>query len=409
MNTYNYPLARFLTAACLLLFVVATTAPAQDVIYFENIGGSLPNARIASVTDDKIGLTVERDGVQKDYLFGRERVLLAFTKAGNYLLVSELSTDVTLARQQLQTFLNAPPRADGNDYLIRAVPLSVIPARISYESAEVVNYKTPSGNAASIGKGELIGILYKDGRHLLTVTAIEAAPLLTEVRASLNPAGKTAEPSAPVVFGPPAEKNVPSATTAEPAPSEPRLVPTPTTVPPVSAPLERTRVLTDDEKESYRQQSMQRVEEFVAYIGIITDKSRSNDERDKAIGLAKKLFLPEATVEVTSVNQPGSRRMPVGQYLNRLKLLTYMFTRIEWIQAKFVRDLTQASDGNYYGTIAAKQTFTGLGANGQVQYDDETEKNIRVKLEGRQTIVDGQEIDRWRILLGDVSVTAGQK
>jgi len=404
MNTYNYPLARFLTAACLLLSMVATTAPAQDVIYFENIGGSLPNARIVSVTDDKIGLTVARDGVQKDYTFGRERVLLAFTKAGNYLLVSELSKDVTLAQEQLQTFLNAPPRADGNDYLIRAVPLSVIPARISYESAEVVNYKTPSGNVASIGKGELIGILYKDGRHLLTVTAVEAAPLLTEVRASLNPEGKAAEPPTAIVFGPPAA-------TAEPAPSEPRPVATatPTTAPPLSAPSGRTRVLTDDEKESYRQQSMQRVEEFVAYIGIITDKSRSNDEKDKAIGLARKLFLPEATVEVTSVNQPGSRRMPVGQYLNRLKLLPYMFTRIEWIQAKFVRDLTQATDGNYYGTIAAKQTFTGLGADGQVQYDDETEKNIRVKLEARQTIIDGQQIDKWRILLGDVSVTAGQK
>ncbi|MBC7571347.1 MAG: hypothetical protein H7319_16685 [Spirosoma sp.] len=406
MKLYITPLARLVAVACLLLTKVAVpNVSAQDVIYFEN-GDPLPNTRITSIDDTKVVLTVGRDGDLKEHQFGRSRILLAFTKTGNYLLVSELSTNVEQARQQLQTFLNAPPRADGNDYLIKAVPLTVIPAQISYESAEVVNYKTTAGTVASIGKGELIGILYRDGRHLLTVMAGEAAPLLMEIRASLTPQGKAAEPPAPVVpFSQTTEKSPPSPALTEPATtgSLPEA-----SVPSVKTPSGRVIALTEDEKENYRQQSLQRVEEFVAYISIITDKGRSNDEKDKAIGLAKKLFLPDATIEVTSANRVGSRQMPVGQYLNRLKLLPYTYTRIEWIQSRFVKDLTQSADGNYYGTIAGQQTFTGFGANGKVSYEDLTDKNVRVKLEARQTTIDGQEVDKWRILLGNVSVAAEQ-
>jgi len=406
MKPYVTPLARLLAVACLLLTIAAVPdVLAQDVIYFEN-GDPLPNARITSVTDDKVGFTAERDGIQKEYLFGRQRVLLAFTKAGNYLLVSELSTNVDQARQQLQTFLNAPPRTDDTDYLIRAVPLTVIPAQISYESAEVVNYKTPEGTVASIGKGELIGIVYKDGRHLLTVTAGEAAPLLMEVRASLNPQGKAAAPTAPdVPFSQTAEKSLPFPDPTEPGTTGSR---TRESAPLLTPPSGRVVALTEDEKENYRQQSLQRVEEFVAYISIITDKGRSNDEKDKAIGLAKNLFLFDATIEVTSANRVGSRQMPVGQYLNRLKLLPYTYTRIEWIQSRFVKDLTQSADGNYYGIIAGQQTFTGFGANGKVSYEDLTDKNVRVKLGFQKTTIDGQKVDKWRILLGDVRVAAEQ-
>ncbi len=412
MKPYVTPLARLLAVACLLLTkALVPNASAQDVIYFEN-GDPLPNTRITFIDDTKVVLTVERDGNPKEHQFGRSRILMAFTKAGNYLLVSELSTNVDQARQQLQTFLNAPPRADGTDYLIKAVPLTVIPARISYESAEVVNYKTPEGTVASIGKGELIGIVYKDGRHLLTVTAGEAAPLLTEVRESLNPQGNSAQPPAPAVpFSQATEKSTPPVATAEPAPAaqKPPAESTPgAPVQPVKTASGRVIALTEDEKENYRQHSLQRVEEFVTYIGIITDKERSNDEKDKAIGLAKKLFLPDAMIEVTSINRVGSRQTPIGQYLNRLKLLPYIYTRVEWIQSRFVKDLTQEADGNYYGTIAGQQTFTGLGANGQVRYEDLTDKNVRVKLESRQTIVDGQEIDKWRVLLGDVRLTPQQ-
>ncbi len=406
MKPYVTPLARLAAVACLLLTKAAVpNVWAQDIIYFEN-GDPLPNTRITAIDDTKVTLTVARDGTLKEHQFGRSRILLAFTKAGNYLLVSELSTNVDQARQQLQTLLNAPPRADSTDYLIKAVPLTVIPARISYESAEIVNYKTPDGTVASIGKGELIGILYKDGRHLLTTTAGEAAPLLLEVRASLNPEGKAAEPpDGAVSADQTTEKSLPSPALTEPATA---VSLTETAVPPVKLPSGRIVALTDGEKENYRQQSLQRVEEFVAFIAIITDKGRSNDEKDKAIGLAKKLFLPDATIEVTSANRVGLRQMPVGQYLNRLKLLPYTYTRIEWIQSRFVKDLAQNTNGSYYGTIAGQQTFTGLGPNGKVIYEDLTDKNVRVKLESRQTIIDGQEVDKWRILLGNVSVTADQ-
>ncbi|RIV25420.1 hypothetical protein DYU11_08975 [Fibrisoma montanum] len=398
--------------------VYFNTASAQDAIYFSN-GDQLLNARITNLTGDKVTFSVE--GNPKEHSFSRSRILMAFTKTGHFLLMSELATDLEQAKQQLRTFLEAPLRNDSKDYLIKAIPITVIPGEITYDSDELVNYKAVSGNSASINKDELLAILYKDGRHSIIALASDVAPILAEIRPTVFNGGKpvtstTPAPPFSVTNVTTAQADLTATTPSKPVVVEPvaaqptDLTPSkPVVTPPPHAMFARPRLtLTEEEKEGYRQKSLARVEDFVAYINIITDKNISNDDKDRAIAQATKLFMAGATVEVTSVSRPGSRTLSIGQYLTRLKLLPYKSTRIEWVQTKFVKDLSQEADGNYYGTIAGQQTFIGYDSNGKPVYSDSTAKNVRVKLESYQKVIDGQELDKWRVLLGNVSVETEQ-
>ena len=141
----------------------------------------LDNARLTSVSEDRISFDVERTDKTNQYSFQRQNVLIAFSRSGNFLIISELGDDLARAQQRLQSFLTSPPRNANTDYLIRAVPLTVIPATVSYESESVINYKTADGKPASIPKAELIAVLYRDGRHALLRRADEATPLLSAV------------------------------------------------------------------------------------------------------------------------------------------------------------------------------------------------------------------------------------
>ncbi|MVM36422.1 hypothetical protein GO730_00170 [Spirosoma sp. HMF3257] len=117
--------------------------------------------------------------------------------------------------------------------------------------------------------------------------------------------------------------------------------------------------------------------------------------------------MPAATIEVTSKSRPGARRFPVREYLTRLKLLPYSSTKIEWSEIQYIKEMSQAADGNYYGVITGQQTFVGYGGNpGDVIYTDVTPKRVRVKLERYQMSYDGTDITKWNLLLGNIGVAA---
>ena len=180
----------------------ASCLMAQDVIYTAN-GNRLENAQLTSVTEDKVSFVVQKPDKVSTFSFQRKNVLVAFNRMGNFLVISELGDDLPQAQQRLQSYLTAPPRPKDVDFLIKAVPLSVIPVSISYESDVVVNYKTHDGQSASIPKAELVGILYRNGKHVLFRDPSEVAPLLTEVRNMINTERATSTQSPKVIPVPP--------------------------------------------------------------------------------------------------------------------------------------------------------------------------------------------------------------
>lgn len=175
-------------------------AIAQDVVFFVKNDEAVPEARLTDVTADKVVVTATIKGKKKIYPYARTKILMAFTKAGNYLVMSELSADPVKAKQQLNEFLTAPPRTDGNDFLIRITPPEVIPTRISLENNDVIAYATPENSPVSVSKKYLAAVLYKDGRYLLLAAPGQAAPVLAGLRQQLIEAGKPApKPEAPAV------------------------------------------------------------------------------------------------------------------------------------------------------------------------------------------------------------------
>lgn len=409
-----------------VFFGLANLCYGQETIYFAN-GDKLPKARLTDATDQKVVFTVPRASGPSSYTFQRSNVLMAFNRAGEFLLISSLSPDAATARQQIEQFSAGTGEPRKTDFLVKSVPLQVIPATISYESDEVVNYQTTQGTAASISKAELMMILRRDGRHQLLMSPVDVASSLVTIRQQIV-AGGTTTPTPPAPVTPPASVSVaaPPAPTTPGSPAEPTAIqpiPDPkvvvvinngTPTPPPSnpavteptAPTEKRVELTEAELLRYREKALRRVDEFAAYLNVITDKSLSMDMKDRAIEQAARLFLPDATIQVTSKSRPGVRAYPIRDYLTRLKLLPYSRADVEWSEIQYVKELTQAADGNYYGTITGQQTFTGYGgANGHnVIYSDVTQKNVKVKLQSYQKMIGDQVKLNWEVLLGNIGV-----
>ncbi len=395
--------ANFLTKCMkkLLLSILICTGitsglVAQNVIYTAN-GNKLDNAQLTGVTEDKISFTVQRAEKPGLFSFQRQNVLIAFSQTGNFLIIKDLSADLSQAQQQLQAFLSAPARSKEKDLLIKAVPLTVIPASISYESESVVNYQNSDGKSASISKGELVAILYRDGRHKLIHDPTEAAPLLSSVKKQIESGSTTAKPQ-PVATAPAQTPSQQPANELKPEPAQQEH----SSKPMVTG---NKPALNEAEYQIYRKKALQKVDEFVSYLNVITDKKLSLYEKDKAIAEAAKLFMPAATIEVTSNNRTGSRRYPIRDYLTRLKLLPYSSAKIEWSEVQYIKELSQAADGNYYGIITGQQTFIGYGSQGDNPiYSDVTQKNVRVKLQSYEKTVNGNTSVNWDVLLGSIGV-----
>lgn len=380
-----------------LIFSWPSMLYAQDAIYTAN-GNRLENAHLTDVTEDRIMFTVQQPDKLSTYTFQRQNVLVAFRK-GNFLIVSKLSDDLTKAKQELQTFLTTTAWQD-KDYLLKAVPFQLIPAKIAYENDAIVNYLTNDGKSASISKGELIAILYSDGHHSLIRDPVEVTPLLAALTKPIGSSPATTVPQTPTKTPTPVSQDVvPTDKSTIEQSSSTQQATTTALVPQVSK-----LVLTDQEYKGYRQKALDRVEEFSSYLNVITNKSLSAYDRDQAIDQAASLFMPAATIEVTSAKRPGARRYPIRTYLNNLKLLPYSSTHIEWTEIQYLKELSQAADGNYYGVITAQQTFIGSGTN--TQYSDITRKNVRVKLERYNLTKNGQEDVKWNLLLGSIGVSA---
>ncbi|GAB3644291.1 hypothetical protein [Spirosoma arcticum] len=390
-------------------FGLTYTLYAQDAIYTAN-GNRLNNAQLTNITEDRVTFTVQQSDKLSTHNFQRQNVLIAFRK-GNFLIVNELSSDLDKAKQELQTFLTTTVWKD-KDYLIQAVPFKVISAKISYENDAIVNYVTDDKKSASISKGELIAIFYSDGRHSLIREASEATPILAGVNkqdigvssgqttsaksAAVSPSSgqqpatqkesQALKPSLPV--NEQASETGPRSKEAAPAPQVNKLV------------------LSDEQFQYYRQKALDKVEEFASYLKIIASKSFSDYDRNQAIDQAVRLFMPASTMEVTSKSQPGARRYPIRTYLTNLKRLNYKSVDIEWTEIQYLKELSQAVDGNYYGVITGQQTFIGYGTN--TQYSDVTQKNVRVKLERYTKTEDGLDNVKWGLLLGSIGVSAQQ-
>ncbi|PSL27451.1 hypothetical protein [Dyadobacter jiangsuensis] len=387
-------MSRFIYISALIGIFFTTQVVGQESIYLAN--GNRSTGKLVGATHDKVKISVSRPDKVIDYYLRRENVMLAFNEAGQHIVIADLSPDPAKATQQITDFNRAIARKKAYDIIIRANPAKAFPGLISYESDDVINYQTQSGAAASINKREVAVVLYRNGQHKLLTKTAEIVPVLKRTHPEVQ---KLAMLKIPAQKGRPAPKG------KVPVKKELAInVPAP---PPAGVAKTTKPTLTEEEYKMYRTKSLQTVDEFVGYLNKIANEEAEEGDKETAIKEALKLFLPDAMIEVTSLKNPGVRRIKIKEYLTRLKMNVYGRVAIEWNEIQYVKELKKEADGSYYGVISGQQTFIGYSANGKdVLYTDVTEKDVNVKLESYKKTIEGKDEDGWKVLLGNIGVSS---
>ena len=163
--------------------------------------------------------------------------------------------------------------------------------------------------------------------------------------------------------------------------------------------------LTPEQLEAFKKEASKKINALSNYISIISDKSIDQPIRQKSIELAVKLFLDKnQIVQVSSKNRDVVRSFKIGEYLNRLRVLPYSRIEIEWYDITYVSDFRYGSDGKYYAVATVFQKFRGYSSEGQLIYEDITQKDIEISVGKQVKRVGDQEYKEWDVLLRQISV-----
>lgn len=370
-----------------LFMLVAGTAWAQgqlpDKLYLAN-ETTVGNVEITDLSKKRIKV---RNQEGKEIAFKVKEVLIAFNGNGQYL------TFPAKAEQQ-QQFLNGQNKQAQAD-LILTLSGEVIPARIEEENTAEISYQAAGNSGANhLPVTKIAAVIYKNGDHKLYTSPSRGAGVLAPLQEQVAKARQ----ESPQIAEEPAEKpavNPFASTKAE----DTAVASTATNEQPAESELEASMEI---DPEVYSRRALQKTADLGTYLSIISDRSNSAAEANKAVELAVKLFIDEnAQIEVSS--KEGRDRYKVRAYLNRLKLLKYDKVEISWTDISYVSNLKKGLDGNYYGVITLQQRFKGFIDN-EVVYSDLTEKNIEVMVVPYQKETDGTQEQKWDVFLSDVGV-----
>lgn len=388
LQNYFFDKAKEIQCLYICLFMlVAGTAWAQgqlpDKIYLAN-ETSVGNVEITDLSKRRVTV---RNQEGKEISFKVKEVLMAFNGNGQYLAFPAKA-------EQQQHFLNGQNKQAEAD-LIFTLSGELIPARIEKENTAEISYQAAGNSGLNhLPVTKVAAVIYKNGEHKLYTSPSRVAgvlaPLQEQVAEARQASSQIAEkPTEKPAVNPFAsttpESNSASTAVANELPAE-----------------NEPEASIEIDPEIYSRRALQKTTDLGTYLSIISDRSNSAAEANKAVELAVKLFIDEnAQIEVSS--KDGRDRYKVRAYLNRLKLLKYDKVEISWTDISYVSNLKKGLDGNFYGVITLQQRFKGFIDN-QVVYGDLTEKNIEVMVVPYQKETDGTQEQKWDVFLSDVGV-----
>lgn len=378
-------------------WTICQTAHAQDVVYLNdqtNVVGTL-----AEITAEKVSLRVAKGESMVKFSYGADKVAAVVNQRGRFLCLNQLQAMPTDDRDRMISQFMTGTDFPKYDIIIRAIPSEVIYGNVSYSQGDAVNYTTLDGAASSLPKSDLVGILYKSGKHDLFADAMflcDKPNLLANEPGAGTPAPASQAPVA--TPEPKAEELAKNENWDKPSK-------------PVKTAVAQSTVLqmTDAQFEEYRAQGLGLVQEFAIMLGVIADKTADAGQKDKAISQVLKMFKSDAMIQVSSMVRDGQvNTYRIKDYLIRLKLIPYKSVSLEWSDIQYVQELTQKDDGNYYGKIKGEQRFSGLNNKGEVQYSDVTQKDVDVMVTPYKKQKEGRGESKWDVLLGNVGVVTTQ-
>lgn len=364
MKTHPLIIILLLLTSCWGVSISSTFA--QDHIYTKD--NQVLKGNIINFNNGEVEFTQEKES---DILTQKiSNILLIINRKGNILLGEELAQEPEERANAINNFKNSPKLTSKYDLLVYKQAIDVVRCNITYESNDIVNFKTIKTNDSQTeNKKDLLLILYVNGNHKFLASPNELADNLKILK-------KKIIEKADIVA------------TAEPA-------------------LPSTITLSPSEIQSYRKKAELKVDGFSEFLNLIANKELSSEEKDKAIEQAIKLFTPNATIQV-SLRKPDGNIVVVTrkieEYLKRLKLSPYSSVKIDWTDIQYVGNLQQEKDGNYYGVITGEQRFSGYDKKGNVKYSDIVKKDVKVMVKSYKKIIDANENSQWEVFLGNIGI-----
>lgn len=368
----------------------------QDYIYTN--AKAMIKGRIVGVEGDNL-LYIE-EATDKVITQNLNQIAVVFNQKGHFMLPEELIAKPENRVELINDYFNSPPLSTKYDLLVYKSPVDVIRCNVTYESDDIVNFKTiKSGESRTESKKELLLVIYMDGRHSFFS---DPAPLTAELKLVREKIKKKIieedndDNQTKIVID---KTSTTKTFVSEPQPSE--------TVIKQENALANMPKLNEEEYQTYRKKAKVKVDDFVSFLNIITDKTLDASEKDKAIEQTVKLFTPGSTIQVSMKMPDGTIRTTnrkVEDYLKRLKLSPYASVNIEWTDVQYISELKQESDGNYYGTITGEQRFSGYDKAGNVKYTDITQKNVKVMVKSYKKMVEAAENLQWEVFLGNIGI-----
>ncbi|MCE7059221.1 hypothetical protein [Dyadobacter sp. CY343] len=374
-------------------------AQGEESIYFAT--GTKVKGKIESADDEKISTVLENGS---HYVGLRDKFVIFFNKSGDYLTEKNISKDPAKAQIEIQEFYSsATATKPVSDILFKASPREVIACNISNELEDVVNYLTLDGRSASINKDNLFAVIRRNGTHEMLRDLPEVADNLSVMKKDFNKSRIQEKKSEPVAAAP-AKPPVSTPSAPETAPVAVVPVPEKKSETEIEKETEREKKrLTTDEQKTYMAKSEDKMLELASLLNSIVDARRSRSEKDMAIQKAVRMFVKDATVEVSAVNNPNNKtKRNVAEYLTRLSRLNYSKVNITYAEINFVQEFEPDDQGNFWGIAEYSQTFSTNN------FQDVTQKRQKIKLQPYEKTVDGVRQDRFEVLMGNISINVSE-
>ncbi len=170
-------------------------------------------------------------------------------------------------------------------------------------------------------------------------------------------------------------------------------------------------VLSDDEKELFKERTLEKVNDFQNSLSLMSSKNLTADEKKVNKEVAAELFINKGITVVMEVSyrstvtgEISKKNRPLLAYFDNLCNLPYATIEFRTAKACHVSNWYQKgtdSNGNpvYEATATYYQEFIGYRKDGN-SYHDITQKTVRVEIRWSTDLAGA----RWVVLLGDVGI-----
>lgn len=158
-----------------------------------------------------------------------------------------------------------------------------------------------------------------------------------------------------------------------------------------------------DDLEKIDSLAMEKIRDLSKYIAVIGNKATPFSEADQVIQRALELFAEGSQIGVSSIKTEDAQYFELSEYFERLMALNYDQVKIEWYDMQYISDIEKMPNGMYVGVVTIYQKFEGISSD-NIVYKDVTKKDITVFVKKKSTQIEGDIINFWDVMLGDIMV-----